>query len=74
MQLTVKLFAYFRDNRFKEREMDFVEGTTILDVVHFLNLPENELGVIMVNSRHSSLERQLKEGDIVALFPPIGGG
>ena len=74
MQLTVKLFAYFRDNRFKEREMDFVEGTTILDVVHFLNLPENELGVIMVNSRHRSLERQLKEGDIVALFPPIGGG
>mgnify|MGYP003584025647 CR=1 FL=1 len=74
MQLTVKLFAYFRDNRFKEREMDFVEGTTILDVVHFLNLPENELGVIMVNSRHSLLERQLKEGDIVALFPPIGGG
>ena len=74
MQLTVKLFAYFRDNRFKEREMDFVEGTTILDVVHFLNLPENELGVIMVNSRHSSLERQLLEGDIVALFPPIGGG
>ena len=74
MQLTVKLFAYFRDHRFKEREMDFVEGTTILDVVHFLNLPENELGVIMVNSRHSSLERQLKEGDIVALFPPIGGG
>ena len=53
--------------------MDFVEGTTILDVVHFLNLPENELGVIMVNSRHSSLERQLKEGDIVALLPPIGG-
>jgi len=30
--------------------------------------------VTMINSRHCSLDDEPKEGDIVAIFPAIGGG
>ncbi|MGI6639773.1 MAG: MoaD/ThiS family protein [Desulfobulbus sp.] len=74
MRITVKLFAYFRDNRFREQIMDVAPGTRVEDLIHNLALPLDELGVTMINSRHCSLDDEPKEGDIVAIFPAIGGG
>lgn len=74
MQLTVKLFAYFRDNRFKQQQMDFAEGTTVEEIIRSLGVPLDEVGVTMINSRHCELEQVPKEGDQVAIFPAIGGG
>lgn len=74
MQLTVKLFAYFRDNRFKQQQMDFAEGTTVEEIIRSLAVPLDEVGVTMINSRHCELAQVPKEGDQVAIFPAIGGG
>ncbi|ADW18239.1 thiamineS protein [Desulfobulbus propionicus DSM 2032] len=74
MQLTVKLFAYFRDNRFKQQRMEFAEGTTVEDIIRFLDLPLDEVGVTMINSRHCELHQIPAEGDQLAIFPAIGGG
>jgi molybdopterin converting factor small subunit len=74
MQITVKLFASFRAGRTPIAPMQFTAGTTIADVVAELAIPVSELGIIMVNSRHAPLDRELAEGDILALFPLLGGG
>lgn len=74
MQITVKLFAYFRDNRFKQQYMEFPEGTTVEDIIRFLDLPFDEVGVTMINSRHCELHQIPAEGDQLAIFPAIGGG
>jgi molybdopterin converting factor small subunit len=74
MQLTVKLFAYFRDNRFKHQQMHFAEGTTVKEIILALGVPLEEVGVTMINSRHCELEQVPGEGDQVAIFPAIGGG
>ena len=74
MQLTVKLFAYSRDNRFKQQRMEFAEGTTVEDIIRFLDLPLDEVGVTMINSRHCELHQIPAEGDQLAIFPAIGGG
>jgi sulfur-carrier protein len=74
MHLTVKLFAYFRDNRFKQQDMDFPEGTTVEDILHSLGIPVDECGVTMINSRHCELHHIPGEGDQLAIFPAIGGG
>lgn len=74
MKLTIKLFAYFRDNRFKIKEMDFAEGTTIGNIVDSLNIDREEVGVLMRNSRHTEFDVSPKENDIVAIFPVVGGG
>jgi molybdopterin converting factor small subunit len=74
MNVTVKLFASFRTGRFEIEPMEFPPGTTVADVADSLKLPRNELGIMLINSRHVKLERLLEDGDTLALFPLLGGG
>ncbi len=70
----VRLFAYFREGREKKQIMEFEEGTTISQVIEALNIDEKEVSIALLNGIDGSLDRQIKDGDIVALFPPVGGG
>lgn len=74
MRITVKLFASFRTGRFDIESGDYPAGTTVADVADRLHLPHGELGIMMVNSRHVKLDRELADGDTLALFPLLGGG
>jgi len=74
MKITVKLFASFQKGRFVIEQHDYPSGTVVGQIVRELNLPESELGIVMVNSRHVKLDRELLDGDILALFPLLGGG
>lgn len=74
MKVTVKLFASFRAGRFDIETVDYRAGTTVADVADSLNLPQSELGIMMINNRHVKLDRVLVDGDTLALFPLLGGG
>ncbi len=74
MRITVKLFATLRHGRFDQRVMEGGEGMVVRHVVAMLNIPEKEAAIIFVNSRHAEFETVLKEGDTLAIFPPVGGG
>lgn len=75
INITVKLFAQYRDGRFKVEQRVYKEGITAGDIIDELELTkELPLGVLMVNSRHEKEDYRLKEGDILALFPKVGGG
>lgn len=74
MNITVKLFASFRTDRFDIEVKNYPDGTTVADVSDSLSLPQSELGIMMVNSRHVKLDRVLVDGDTLALFPLLGGG
>ncbi len=76
MQVTVKLFAYLREGRFKVKEMEFAEGTTVEDVLNLLSIPKKELeiGIMMINGKRTSFDGALHEYDTLAIFPPVAGG
>ena len=74
MRITVKLFASFRAGRFDLEEREYPDGTTIGQVADSISLPHHVIGIMMVNTRHAKLERELAEGDILAIFPLLGGG
>ena len=74
MRVTVKLFANFRVGRFKVEDREIPAGTEIGDIVRSLKIPEEELGIVMVNGRHATLGQPLSEGDTLSLFPLVGGG
>lgn len=73
-RITVKLFAYFRDNRFKLEEREIDDTTTVGDIVDALGIDRQEVGVLMVNSRHSEFTYAPAAGDVLAIFPVVGGG
>lgn len=74
MKVTVKLFAFFREGRFKVEEREYPEPTTVSQVIEGLGIDLNEVGITMINSRHCQFETLVKEGDNIAIFPVIGGG
>ena len=74
MRFTVKLFAYFRDNRFRAEVREYPEGTTVEEVIRSLGIDLEEVGVTMINSRPCTLDQVPAEGDLLASFPAIGGG
>jgi molybdopterin converting factor small subunit len=74
VRVTVKLFAFFRENRFKKQEQIFPANSTVRDVVLAQGIDPEEVGVTMINSRHCTLDRIPVQGDQLAIFPVIGGG
>jgi len=74
MKITVKLFATFRIDRFDIATREYPPGTTVGQIVDELNLSREQLGILMVNSRHVDLERELTDGETLAIFPLVGGG
>jgi molybdopterin converting factor small subunit len=74
MKITVKLFATFRAGRFAIETQDCAPGTLIADVIAALEIPESQIGMIMLNNRHAEPDQQLEDGANLSLFPLLGGG
>ncbi len=74
MQVEVKLFANFRDNRFKVKTFDLVAETSVVEIITELGINPEEVGVTMINGRHCQLDTTLNAGDSLGIFPMIGGG
>ncbi len=74
MRVTVKLFATFRQGRQKVMEMELPDGATTENVLKGLEIKKSEVAILLINGRDGQLDRSLVEGDIIALFPPVGGG
>ena len=74
MDITVKLFATFRVGRFTVATQEHPDGTRIAAVIEGLQIPETQIGMIMVNGRHAEPDQLLHDGDSLALFPLVGGG
>lgn len=68
------MFAYFRDNRDKKLFLEEPEGTTVKDILDEIQLNPDEVSIILKNGRDALITSILSNGDILSLFPPVGGG
>jgi molybdopterin synthase catalytic subunit len=73
MAVTVRLFAGLREQAgWSRREL---EVATVADVWPALGLGEEPAGLLYaVNREYADPERELADGDEVALIPPVSGG
>jgi molybdopterin converting factor small subunit len=74
MTITVKLFATLRENREKIFPLDLGANATPTDVCTILDIPIETVAIIMVNGRSVQKDSALNDNDVLALFPPVGGG
>lgn len=74
MDITVKLFATFREGREKVIRMELPEGTTAGYVIDSLGIDRAEVAILLINGRDRGFDTELVQGDLMALFPPVGGG
>lgn len=73
MNVKIKLFASLRTFGPDEQIIELPDNATVDDAVNSLNIPKTAL-LRIVNGEHRPAVHHLKEGDELALFPPIAGG
>jgi len=74
MDIKVRLFATLRENRGKELMLNTPNGSTPMDIIAKLNISKDEIAILLINGRDGEFTVELGEGDIVSIFPPVGGG
>jgi molybdopterin converting factor small subunit len=84
MHITFKLYASLTEHlppaaRTSNRmALDVSEGAAIAQIIEPFGLPEKLVHLVLVNGVYvepaDRLTRVLKEGDVLAIWPPIAGG
>ena len=76
ISVTVKFFATLRKYGPVKKTLTIPKDSNIKIIFEKYEIPrEEQRTIIMVNGRpHRDLKTILQNGDIVAIFPPIGGG
>jgi molybdopterin converting factor small subunit len=73
-QIEVRYFATFRKNKIKKEYIEHVVGMTVMNILDLKGIEENEVAILLVNGIRKESNTALEPGDIVSLFPPVGGG
>ena len=72
--IEVCLFATLRQGRQKVYQVEHSSVNTIQDIMDVLGVPRSEVNIMLINGFHQKPETPVKDGDIVSLFPAVGGG
>jgi len=76
ISVTVKFFATLRKFGPDNENIKIPENSKVKFLFEEYNIPkDNRRAIILVNGRpHKDQDTILKNGDVIAIFPPIGGG
>jgi sulfur-carrier protein len=74
MDIDVSLFATLQQGRFRRKRLKFPSGSTVADVCRQLAIGPAEVAIRLVNEATVPRDHPLSSGDVVSLFPAIGGG
>ena len=70
----VRLFAGLREGRQKVCYMEPDTVKTVQDIMDMLNIQRSDVNILLINGFHQKPETEVKDEDVVSLFPAVGGG
>jgi len=74
MKVKVRLFATLREGRGKEVETEGKAGMTGNDLIDQMEISEEDVAIFLINGKDGKLEDPIQDGDVISIFPPVGGG
>jgi molybdopterin converting factor small subunit len=74
VNITVKLFATLREGRAKVLEHRYNAQAKASDLLAQLHINPDDVAILLINGQDSPFDKILEDGDVVAIFPPVGGG
>lgn len=72
--IEVRLFAGLREGRGKILTMTPDSVKTVQDIMDKLDIRRTDVNILLINGFHQKPETEVKDGDVVSLFPAVGGG
>ncbi|HSQ33328.1 MAG TPA: MoaD/ThiS family protein [Peptostreptococcaceae bacterium] len=70
-KIEIRLFATLREGRSRR---SYIDANDIREILDILNIKEEEIAMLLLNGRDATLDTQINNGDILSIFPPVGGG
>ncbi len=74
IKIEVRLFATLRHKRDKVSVLKIEPNFILGDVLDMLQIKPEDVALFLINGRNADLNTPLTEGDVLSLFPPVGGG
>jgi molybdopterin converting factor small subunit len=80
VEITIRLLASYRRYLPPGRDsapeycQEVASGTQVGAVLDQLPIPPGDVYTFFVNGRHAERSQPLQDGDVLAVFPAIGGG
>jgi molybdopterin converting factor small subunit len=80
MRVTIRLLAGYRRYLPADHDAqagyayDVPPGHRVGDILAELPIPEKDAYTFLLNGNHAEREQPLHEGDVLAVFPAVGGG
>ena len=74
MTIDVKLFATLREGRGKVVSLDYEQIPDLRTITQEMDITEDNIAILLVNGRDARLEDVPQDGDVISIFPPVGGG
>ncbi|UCD85525.1 MAG: MoaD/ThiS family protein [Deltaproteobacteria bacterium] len=75
MKVTIKIGSYLRHYIKKHQiTLDLEEGVSVEEALKGISVPEKIPLLILVDGNHQRKDYILKEGEVLSVYPPIGGG
>ena len=72
--IEVRLFATLREGRGKIQMLPADKFACAGEIITHLEIPAEEVAILLINGFHKKPQDLVKDGDVVALFPHVGGG
>lgn len=74
INIEIRYFATLRRNGLKKEVLSFEDSISVSKMLSKVLIDEKDVAILLVNGIKVSFDKELKDGDIVSLFPPVGGG
>ena len=72
---TVKFFANLRSIAPPKKTITLPKGSTVNTILEMFSISNDVKLIILINGNpHQKRETVIKNGDIIAIFPPLAGG
>ena len=72
--IEVRFFATLRDGRGKIAQVEAEKAKDAGDILRLFGIRPEEVAILLINGFHSKPEDPVRDGDLISLFPPVGGG
>jgi sulfur carrier protein len=74
MDVEVRLFESLKKHQPEGARVRLAAGSRVNDLLDALGISMDDVGILIINQSDGRFDQLLRNGDVVTLIPPIGGG
>ncbi len=74
IKIEVRYFATLRRDGVKKEILSTNKDKTAEELIGDLGISMDDIAILLINGVRSEPDTVLKEGDVISMFPPVGGG